>query len=173
MDDKELLRALGEGQVWALEEAIDRYGAYVGKILTAFHLPPQDREEAAADVFAALWRSRSRLREGGALTPYLAEITRNTARKRLGRRRPEEPLGEVRSCQAPPDEQVQRREEQRRVRQAVAGLPETDREIFLRYYYLDQRVAEIAAAMEMNPSTVKSRLLRGRRSLKKTLEEVL
>ena len=46
-----------------------------------------------------------------------------------------------------------------------------DREIFLRYYYYDQKISEIADEMDMNAETVKSRLRRGREKLKSLIEE--
>ena len=51
------------------------------------------------------------------------------------------------------------------------GLGEPDREIFLRYYYYEQKIAEIADEMAMNAGTVKSRLRRGREKLRQTLEK--
>ena len=51
-----------------------------------------------------------------------------------------------------------------------AMAPE-DRALFLRVYYLDQTVEEIAAVTGRNPSTLKSRLRRGREKLKRDLTE--
>mgnify|MGYP001534814762 CR=1 FL=1 len=53
--------------------------------------------------------------------------------------------------------------------QALAALPEEDREIFYRFYDLSQTTAQIADELHMNASTVRSRLLRGREALRKTL----
>ena len=52
---------------------------------------------------------------------------------------------------------------------ALAALPEEDREIFYRFYDLSQTNAQIADELHMNASTVRSRLLRGREALRKTL----
>ena len=52
---------------------------------------------------------------------------------------------------------------------ALAALPEEDREIFYRFYDLSQTTAQIADELHMNASTVRSRLLRGREALRKTL----
>ena len=57
----------------------------------------------------------------------------------------------------------------RRVRRAVETLPDGDREVFLRHYYYAQTVREIAAAMDLKESTVKTRLRRGREKLKAML----
>lgn len=60
---------------------------------------------------------------------------------------------------------------QRLTRQAVEELPEPDRSIFQRYYFLYQKTEEIAAALELSPAAVRQRLSRGREKLKSNLEE--
>ena len=50
-------------------------------------------------------------------------------------------------------------------------MGEPEREIFLRHYYYGQTVAAIGLEMQMNVSTVKSRLSRGRKKLKAILLE--
>ena len=57
------------------------------------------------------------------------------------------------------------------MRRAVFSLPDPDREIFLRHYYYAQSVKEIAAALALNESTVKTKLRRGRFRLKELLTE--
>ena len=62
----------------------------------------------------------------------------------------------------------------RRVRKAIHKMRPKDREIFLRYYYYLQTTDQIAQAMSMPGSTVRSRLSRGRKILKEILsKEVL
>ena len=57
----------------ALEEVIDRYGAYAAKIIAVYVnrvLPAEDMEEILSDVFIKLWNSRARIE--GEVKPYLA-----------------------------------------------------------------------------------------------------
>ena len=49
------------------------------------------------------------------------------------------------------------------------ALPDPDREVFLRHYYYAQTVQEIAHCMDLNLSTVKTKLRRGRTRLKEIL----
>lgn len=65
--------------------------------------------------------------------------------------------------------ETERGEERALVRRAVDALLPPDREIFLRHYYYVQTVEEISAVMDLNPSTVKTRLRRGREKLKNSL----
>lgn len=57
------------------------------------------------------------------------------------------------------------------IRSALLALSDEDREIFYRFYDLAQTAAQIAEAMQMNASTVRSRLMRGRETLRKELTE--
>ena len=131
-----------------------------------------DAEEAAADVFLALWKNAPRIKPGG-VRAYLGGIARNKARDALRSLREELPLEEdVLSIPGPgPDEALTERELAERTRRAVELMPEPDREIFLRHYYYCQGVADIALALDMNANTVKTRLRRGRERLRKELAE--
>ena len=63
------------------------------------------------------------------------------------------------------------REQAQFIREAVLAMQYPDREIFLRYYYYYQPVAEIASEMNINVSTVKMKLHRGRKALKEKLSK--
>ena len=62
-----------------------------------------------------------------------------------------------------------RRRPQQGKRIACADVPQPGREIFFRYYYYCQPVAQIAQEMALNPASVRTRLHRGRQKLKETL----
>ena len=170
-----LAKRLRLGDIQALEEIMDRYSAYAAKIIAVFlnrTLPLEDMEEVLSDVFISLWNSRSRLE--GDVKPYLAAIARNAARQRLRQYRAESPLPEDETLTDPaplPEQAAERRERDEAVRSAVEELAPADRELFLRFYYLGQTVEEIAAVTGRNPSTLKSRLRRGREKLKRDLTE--
>lgn len=171
--DRDWADRLRRSDVSALEEVMDAYSAYAAKIIAAClgqALPKEDMEEALADVFVKLWDSRRRLR--GEVKPYLAAIARNAARDRLRRLRPELPVQDgLPDEAAPPEELAELRERDETVRRAVEEMSPPDRELFIRFYYLDQTVGEIAAVTGQNPSTVKSRLRRGREKLRGYLTE--
>ena len=70
---------------------------------------------------------------------------------------------------ATPETEVERREQQRLVSEAVLSMQWPEREIFLRHYYYGQKVSAIAEEMAMNPTTVKTHLRRGREKLRVVL----
>lgn len=175
MDDRQALRALKKGDAAALGELMERYTPYVTATAAAVLDPgaaAQDIEETAADAFIALWRNAGRI-EPDKLRPWLAAVTRNGARNRLRAGRPTLPLEDdvvLLEC-TPMEFEAERRALESAVRDAVLALEQPDREIFLRHYYFYESVAEIAARLGMNGSTVKSRLRRGREKLRRILEQ--
>ena len=68
-----------------------------------------------------------------------------------------------------PISKLEKEEEAELVRKAVDSLREPDREIFLRHYYYAQTVREISMEMNLNESTIKTKLRRGRARLRTIL----
>lgn len=165
MDENSALRALCMRDEGALGWFIDRYTAYVATIVN-------NAEEVVADVFLALWHNAANIRSGG-VRAYLGAIARNKSRDALRALREELPLeDDVLSIPTPtPEQALTERELHERTRRAVDGMGEPDREIFLRHYYYCQSVADIAAALDMNANTVKTRLRRGRERLRAELSK--
>lgn len=172
-DDVSARLRLGDHK--ALEEVMDRYAAYAAKIIAAYlgrALPPEDMEEALSDVFVNLWNHRAEL--AGDVKPYLAAIARNAARQRLRQFRPTEPLPEDAELTDPaplPQQQAETAERAAALRRAIDAMAPGERELFIRFYYLEQTVEEIAAVTGENPSTLRGRLRRGRMKLKQILTE--
>ncbi len=176
MKEEQILHLLRSKDPRGLEAAIDQYGAYVSTVVwncIRDAMPVSDGEEAASDVFLALWDQAGDV-QPGKLKAWLAAVARNTARHKLrekGRDLPlEGDLLEVSDGSTPLDA-VLAEEERRAVRQAVEDMGEPDREIFLRHYYYIQPLGEISREMGIRESTVKSRLRRGREKLKQRLQE--
>ena len=53
----------------------------------------------------------------------------------------------------------------------INSLGQPDSEIFLRYYYYEEKVSKIAEVTGLNASTVKTKLSRGRKRIKEMLVE--
>lgn len=169
MEDQALCQRIARGSQRALEEAIRRYSAYV---VTVIHnrsrgcLSPEDEEELASDVFFTLWNHAGSLR-GGSLRAWLGSVARNATISRLRTLTPTVPLEEELLPAA--DSPWEAWEQTVRLQELLDRLPPADREIFFRYYDLCQTATEIAADLHMQPSTVRSRLSRGRELLRTIL----
>lgn len=175
MPDTELLRRLRRGDETAVEEAVDRYGAYVAAIVhrSLGRLSrPEDVEELSSDVFFALWQKRGSLR-GDSLRPWLAAVARNRARSHLRSLgpMPDESWSEPETVSASAELLAEERENRAELAAAMAVLGAEDREMLLRHYCGGESVPEIATERGLHPENVKSRLRRGREKLKKLLEK--
>ena len=173
MNDTKALKLLQEGEPDALEWFIDRYGSYVGTIVKNVlqnSMSQADVEEVTADVFVTLWKSAERMLPLN-IKGYLSRVSRSLALRKLRERKDELCLDEA-ILILDEDSLIERLDREQRdalVRQAVLSMPQPDREIFLRFYYYCQSVSVISEKMQMNPSTVKTRLRRGREKLRQHL----
>lgn len=173
--ERSLLHRPHQGDEAALSAVIDRYAGYVSAILSRIlgaDTPQADIEELAADTFFALWRNAGAV-EDGKLKAYLGAVARNKAKDALRRQKRELPLEEDLLPLSPEDpaRQLEEKELARFPREAVLSMGEAEREIFLRYYYAYEPIAEIAEALGIPLSTVKIRLRRGRQKLKEILQK--
>lgn len=174
MRDELILRKMKRGDPSGLEELMDRYIPYVSAIVWNIlrnAMSREDAEEVVSDVFLAAWEQAKDVRPG-AVKAWLGAVARHRAINKLRCRGMELPLEED-ILELPgaesPEQNLTRKEEARLVREAVDSLGEPDREVFLRHYFFAQTVSKISQIMDMNESTVKTKLRRGRGRLKERL----
>ena len=170
--DEELLRRLQKRDSGALEAAIRRYGGYVYAIIrnrSAGTLSAADAEELTSAGLVRLWRHAGASR--GGLQAWLGSVSRNRATDAVRRAKIELPL-EPRLFWVEDTMWESLAEEERnvRLREALNALSPEDREIFCRTYDLCQSSAQIAEAMGIPASTVRTRLRRGRDTIRKRLQ---
>ena len=149
-------------------EVITPYLSTVLYNMLGNRLPKEDIEEILSDVFVTLWKNADTIDlEKGTLRAYLAAVARNFALKKLNKQRDYTSLDEIEL----PDEAAVLEENTADsvVWDAVMSLGEPDNEIFVRYYKFGEKIREIAKATGVNPSTVKTKLSRGKRKLKEIL----
>lgn len=176
-DEKLLLRLLQTQPEQGLRLALADYGGLVKRVVVTI-LPQADSrdiEECVSDVFLKLYQSAWRYQAGeGNLKGYLCGIARHTAIDRGRRSKRLEAVSlSAEELGIAPDiaAGLERRETAQAVQQAVRDLPPPDREIFIRRYFCNQRVAEIARALGLDEKAVENRLYRGRKRLKNQLIE--
>ena len=175
MEERDKLRRLKRGEESALVWFIDRYAAYVASIVSRVLGAVGSRadvEEVSSDVFFVLWNSAGQV-EPGKVKAYLGGVARNKAREHARRNGTALPLEEDALVFSGEDleHRFAAQEQAEFLRRAILAMPFPEREIFLRHYYYCQPLASIAAEMDINLSTVKTKLRRGREKLKQTLIE--
>lgn len=178
MNDSEILKLLAARDERGLSLLMDRYANYVSAILCNMAggiLTEEDIEELAADVFLSIWNSRKRLDPERPLKPYLAKATRNAAISRLRKlKHAAVPFDDdliVISKEGNPDELAIKKDQTDIINQSVRSFGEPDREIFIRFYFMGERIEAIGNRLGIQPATIKTRLHRCRKRLKAVFEE--
>lgn len=173
MDEREALKKLKHKDERALEWFVDRYAAYVTTIIyniIGSSMSISDIEEVSSDVFFTLWVNAERV-DPGKTKAYLGGVARNKAKEHTRKIGVEVSLEDdvILLSYENPEQDFEEREQARYIREVLLSMQDPEREIFFRYYYFYQPVAEIAEEMELNCSTVKTKLHRGRKKLKELL----
>lgn len=181
MTDNELIQHITGRSEDALGALIDRYGSYVAAVIysvSAGQLCKEDVEELAADTFTALWENAEEFAAGSPVKPYLARIARNKTVSLLRKnsrflQRDNLPLEDniIILEGGITDELAIRREQEEILNEAVSKLGQPDREIFIRFYFLGEKVAQIAQRLLMNQATVRTKLRRSRGKLKESFQK--
>lgn len=172
-----LIRRLKKQDVKAFEEVINTYTNYVGAVVKsriAASMEPEDVEEVIADVFFTLWKQSNRLDfKKGSIKNYLGMLARNMAINKL-RERPAttviddniELMGDD-----SPEFEVLNKETREALMFELNALKSPDKEVFIKFHLEGETVKQIAAELRLNPNTVKAKLARSRKKLKKQLSE--
>jgi RNA polymerase sigma factor (sigma-70 family) len=170
MSDRELVARCRAGDDGAWRELVDRFARYVYAIaVQAFRLPEHDAEDVFQEVFAKAYEHLARLRDGEALRPWIAQLTRRACidRLRLASRvqvTEQVELNEV-------DDTLQRLDEALSVHEALASLSPECREILDRFFARDESYRTIAEELDLPSGTIASRISRCLAKLKAVMEE--
>lgn len=156
------------GERNAFDELIARWHEPIWRYLRRL----ADTDDTASDLSQDTWlrvlRGIANLQEPASLRPWLFGIARRVAIDRLRRKYadPTEPDTALEELAAPePDAELA--DEFAALETKFAALPFRDRETLALFYLRELRIDEIAALLAVPPGTVKSRLHRARRLLRK------
>lgn len=177
--DRRLVRAIGQGQERALSDLYDRYASTVFGVARRILGQTDAAEEVVQDVFTQVWREAARYDPArgnvGAWIVMLARA-RSIDRLRARQARPDQSRAVEDAAIRPmaaggdsPEATVVSSEEARRVRDALAALPQASRTLIDLAYYEGLTHSEIAQRTGVPLGTVKTRL----RTAMQTLREVL
>lgn len=129
---------------------------------------PSEAEDIAQDALFRAWRRRSTLRDSTRRKEWLATIVRNEAFRQHERLRPD-PVETVETYEAVDDERVVAAVERADLHAALERLNERDRLLLRLRYSEDLTQAAIARRLGIPEGTVKVRLHRVRRKLRRSI----
>ncbi|MBO6935544.1 MAG: RNA polymerase sigma factor [Deltaproteobacteria bacterium] len=171
--DEELMLAYVDGDEGAFRELFERWAPVVHG-LTRRHVRDEDlAREITQQTFFKLHGARNDFRRDGKLRPWLLTIAMNLVREhwRRGKRRKHVELDEKREV-APTPERSRLELEQRAqlLHEALAELPETQREVVELHYFQERPYKEVAAIVGSSEGAVRVRAHRAYRKLQAILE---
>ena len=131
----------------------------------------EDAEDVLQDTFVSIYKNAKSLSDFEKLRPWIFSILKNTSYTRYKKRKRELPdefildKAEENPVYLGEDEIAEKSE----IQDTLMNLREKEREVLVLYYYNDFTIEEIASICKIFQGTVKSRLYRARRNLKKEL----
>ena len=129
-------------------------------------------DDLLQDVFLRLWRAAPSYEPTAKPSTYIFRVAHN-AWLNLAARKKADALGEAdRAEERDPAGDMQRAELQKAVRQAIAALPEHERECLVLSEYNGLKYAEIAEVLGVPVGTVKSRIFSAVQRLRGTLKDL-
>jgi len=180
IDDR--LPAARAGDDRAFAELVAATQGIVASIALAIVRDVQHSEDVAQEVYLQVWTKLDELRNADSFLPWLREMTRNRSRDSLRRRKsrpgdapnadPDREFARLTARDRASDALVAD-ERARALDEAFDALEPEVREVLTLYYREGESTAQVAALLDLRPATVRQRLSRARRSLKKGVEEAL
>lgn len=178
--DGELMSRIANGDPSALEQLYDRYVRQCFGLALRLLGNAQLAEEVVQEVFLKVWSQPGRYSEQrGQFVSWLLSLVHHRCIDELRRRSrtevalDDETTGSLLNTQvdsAPdPGEQVLLNEQQRAVRQALASIPQNQRQILEMAYYGGLSQSEIATRLQQPLGTVKTRMRSGLQQLRALL----
>lgn len=161
---EQVVSAAQEGDRRAIEMLLDGSHAHVQRFAHALCSTPEDAEDAAQEALIILYRKIGTLRAVAALASWMFQIVRNECirRSQLVLR----PRASSAAVEPSAEDTALARLEMERIVGAIAGLPAEQRAVLVLRDIQGQSGAATAQALGLSRAAMKSRLHRGRETLR-------
>ncbi len=175
LSDQELMRIVQAGDYSPASEIYDRYSGRIYNFAFRFLKNAEAAEDAVQEVFVKMLKHANQFQGDAKLSTWLFSITANWCRDHL--RKADNKAKDTEdvlltlpaSSEYSPDRNLERRENEKRVKRALEALTLEQREAILLSRYQGLSYAEIAQIAGCSEGAVKTRVFRAMETLKKTL----
>lgn len=177
MKEKKQIKEYETNNEINLEEIIKEYSKYIQKIIENMsikNLSKEDIEEITTDTFFIVWKNREKLDKEKLLSSYIAGIVKNLVKEKTRKisinydiTDYENILSDLKNI----DMIYEQREQIDQIKKVVEQMKKEDIDIFNLYYYSSKKIKEISKMLDISEFSVKSRLHRIRKKIKKELEK--
>ena len=170
LDDHECVTRAQRGDMAAFSQLVTRYQDRIYRFLVRLTRSEDDALELTQEAFLHAFQGLARWKPDALFSTWLFRIARNLAFDLLRRHKRVEfmPLEEDVGIADPgpePDAALATAQRYRMLEGALERLPDEHREILLLREIEEMTYEEIAAVLDLNPGTVKSRIARARAAL--------
>jgi RNA polymerase sigma-70 factor, ECF subfamily len=166
LTDGDLVSRAQSGQLGAFEELVRRHRLATYRVALRMLGDESDAEDATQDVFVQAWRNLGGFRADAAFSTWMYRIVTNRCLNMLRARRRTEPLPDDREAPASrPDRIAEARWQVEDLKLAILRLTPEQRAPLVLRELQGCSYEEIAQALDLSISAVKSRLHRARLEL--------
>jgi RNA polymerase sigma-70 factor, ECF subfamily len=173
VDDQTLVSQTLAGHGEAFGTLVERYDRAVYHLAYRTLRDSEEARDVAQEAFFKAFRSLKTFRPGAKFSTWIFSITYHACCDRLGRRKrySSEELPDRADPGAGPEQEAIAGDEARRLRAAIARLPEKYRSVITLYHLQSRQYEEIAQVLEIPIGTVKTHLFRAKEQLRRMLNE--
>ena len=174
------ITAAQKGDQEAFAQLVRRYEKRVYALTSRMCRNPSDAEEAAQEAFLSAWQGLAFFRGDSSFSTWLYRLASNACvdlLRREGRHQSSVSLDDEDAAIDLPDhslsphDEAERSELRRQIEEGLAALPPDYRQALILRELHQQTYDEISAILALDIGTVKSRINRGRKRLRKILLE--
>lgn len=176
VDDTSLVARARGGDREAFGQLIARHGRAMLALARAYFASEADAEDAVQDAVVKAFNALGQLSDDRRFAAWMARITVNTCLNTLAARTEKLSLAQfastvrlhprLRETSLAPAALARRDEETDFLKAAIGRLPEDQREALMLRYAEDMSYEEMAAYLDVPPSTVRGRLYTAKQTLK-------
>lgn len=180
LEGPDLIELIAQRNEQALAELYDRYHRLIFSLAINVVGRQEEAEEITLDVFTSVWeKAHTYQPELAKVNTWLTRMARNRAIDVL-RRENVRPMKysvswanvspEPAASDQSPELITQQEDDKHRVRQAIASLPDTQKEVLALAYFKGYSHSDIAKALDIPLGTVKGRIRSGMQKLRTILQ---
>jgi RNA polymerase sigma-70 factor (ECF subfamily) len=173
LSDDELLRGCQRREDDAIRELTRRYNQRLFRIARGILHHDQDAEDVVQETYVRVFTHIEQFRGDSSVGTWLVRIAMNLALGRIRRRRPTVDVDVTRKASTGPDPEVlmARQELRTLLERAIDDLPDPFRAVFVARMVEGLTVQETAELFHIRPETVKTRVHRARKALRRSMEQ--
>lgn len=157
----------------SINEVIDEHTRYLVRIAYLYVKNWSTAEDIVQEVFVTYFQKSDQFRNEASLKTYLTKMTANRAKDSLRswKHKKDVLFDTIFVSDKGADEVLLEQERLASLEKNLFQLPLKYREPLILFYYDEQSITEIAAYLDLNENTVKTRLRRAKQQLKEFFDE--